>query len=151
MERGGTDLGGKTLLFAFHLLRALTSAWIRQRVCSHRSVLLFGGGDERSCTSCTVKVSKYLQIMIFRCNFTCVLEPAVSVNGRGPKVRGARMEQAVWASFGAQVFAVICANIHLCGRTCEWIAYKHMLLQGTCQFKTKCRFCLFSVVTFPLR
>lgn len=72
--------GGGYFAFAFHLLRALTSAWIRQRVCSQCSVLLLRGGDERSCTSCTVKVSKCPQIIIFHCNFTCVLKPAVGVN-----------------------------------------------------------------------
>lgn len=81
---GGSG-GGDTPLFAFHLLRALTSAWIRHCVCSHRSVLLFGGGGHgRSCTSCTVKVSKCRQIMIFRCNFTCVLKPAVILNSWWP-------------------------------------------------------------------
>lgn len=74
-ERKRTDFGGET--FAFHLWRVLTSAWIRQRVCSRRSVPPFGG---RSCTLFAVKVSKCLQIMIFHCNFTCVLKPAVSAN-----------------------------------------------------------------------
>lgn len=42
---GVVEGGGWALLFAFHISRALTSARIRQRVCSQRSVLLFGGGD----------------------------------------------------------------------------------------------------------
>lgn len=47
----GRGEGRRHIAFAFHLSRALTSAWIRQRVYSHRSVLLFRGGEERSYTS----------------------------------------------------------------------------------------------------
>lgn len=55
-----------------HFARVLTSARIRQSVCS--PLLCSRRGDGRGCTSCAVKVSKCLQVMIFHCNFTCALK-----------------------------------------------------------------------------